>query len=680
MGKTAGKGKFIHGITFNSIIAIAIMMSFFCVIVSTIGYLKFTDSLTKEYNDSAMRTAHTAETLVNADHIEAYLNGEEQEEYELTLSRMETLCNKQNVTFIYVIAVDEDYKAFTSVFNTVNENSKYSPWELGYRQNTTNEQYEEIYRKMYEEGLESAHIVRDRGLHGLEAHITFLIPITKTDGTAVAILCVQRPMQELATGRRGYVFLVVTATVLLAALEIVLLTLYLRSQVVRPLKKVVDEARRFAIEGTAAPEKISGKISRISEISDLATAIGKMEGDTLEYVKTLTLATAEKEKMGTELQVASLIQESMLPSEFPPFPDRKEFDLYAAMKPAKEVGGDFYDFYFIDDDHLAMVIADVSGKGIPAALFMMVTKIILKERALAGGTPAEVLEFVNDRICSNNVAEMFVTVWLGILELSTGRMIAANAGHDDPAICKKDGKFAIVKNKHGMVIGGFRECKYKNFEILLEPGDKIFLYTDGLPEATDASKKMFKLEGMVSALNECSAEGPENILSYMWNKTCEFVGDAPQFDDLTMLCVEYKGYFGRSLTLPAKEDNLVKAQKFIENILVGFGASKAEINRIATAFEEIFVNVCCYAYGEETGEVGIFATVRGGMFSLSVSDSGRKYDPMSREDPDVTLSAEDRDIGGLGIFMTKKLMDNVYYEYKDGKNILTMEKKIGQVK
>ncbi len=242
-----------------------------------------------------------------------------------------------------------------------------------------------------------------------------------------------------------------------------------------------------------------------------------------------------------ELSLATRIQESMLPNTFPPFPERKEFDIYASMDPAKEVGGDFYDFFFVDEDHLCLSIADVSGKGVPAALFMMASKIILANNAQMGKSPAQILTDTNAMIASNNKEDMFVTVWLGILEISTGKLSAANAGHEYPVLGRPDGEFRYYKDKHGFVIGGMPGLKYKEYELQLNPGDRLFVYTDGLPEATDAEGNMFGADRVLEALNEKKEATPEQILAQMRTAVDGFVKDAEQFDDLTMLCLEYRG-------------------------------------------------------------------------------------------------------------------------------------------
>jgi len=242
-----------------------------------------------------------------------------------------------------------------------------------------------------------------------------------------------------------------------------------------------------------------------------------------------------------ELGLATSIQKHMLPTIFPAFPDRKEFDIYASMTPAKQVGGDFYDFFLIDEDHLGMVMADVSDKGVPAALFMMASKIMVQNYAMMGKSPAEVLTAVNNQICSNNQDEMFVTVWLGILDLRTGKLVAANAGHEKPAIKYPDSKFELYADKHGFVVGWYKNIKYTNYEITLPKGSKIFLYTDGVPEAS-SSDGQFGRERMVKTLNKYRDLPPEEIVHNVKEDIDLFVGQNDQFDDITMLCTEFKGY------------------------------------------------------------------------------------------------------------------------------------------
>ena len=243
----------------------------------------------------------------------------------------------------------------------------------------------------------------------------------------------------------------------------------------------------------------------------------------------------------TELKMAAGIQESMLPHDFPPFPERTEFDLYASMTPAREVGGDYYDFMMIDDDHLAVLIADVSDKGTPAALFMMSTKNIINYRTRQGGTPAEILTDVNAHVARNNESKMFVTVWMGILDLKSGVMTCTNAGHENPAICGSDGVFRIFRDKHGMMVGAMPKLKYRDYEITMEPGSKVFVYTDGVPDASNSAEERYGTNRLEIALNRIASGSPEEILHSIRTDVDAFVDGAKQFDDLTMLCLEYKG-------------------------------------------------------------------------------------------------------------------------------------------
>ena len=315
--------------------------------------------------------------------------------------------------------------------------------------------------------------------------------------------------------------------------------LFVAGRVVKPIEHMTR--RINALSGSDAVFEMEQIYRTNDEIEVLAESFTTLSKRTRDYIAQITQITAEKERIGAELSLATKIQTSMLPTIFPPYPDRREFDIYASMDPAKEVGGDFYDFFLVDEDHLGLVMADVSGKGVPAALFMMASKIILQSCAMLGQSPAEILTKTNEAICSNNPESMFVTVWVGILELSTGKLTAANAGHEFPILKTPNGGFELYKDRHGLVIGGMAGLKYREYELQLQPGSKLFLYTDGVPEATDAEQELFGLERTVAALNEAAEESPEQILKAVRRRVDAFVKDAEQFDDLTMLCLEYKG-------------------------------------------------------------------------------------------------------------------------------------------
>ena len=534
-------------IAVKSIANIIATLVLFSILISVIGYTSFTDAILKQYADSAFRTARIAASVVDADRMEEYAaSGGATEEYTRVYDMLDRICNRSSATFVYVIQPDiSDYGHITFLFSTMKAGQGYQHYEFGYLRETTNDDYRRKYQKLYEGESERELVVRDRGYIETDPHITAMVPLKGEDGKTKAILCVQYQMASIIEERNSFVRKVLITMILVAAAVSLGQVFYLGRRLLHPLQIITKEASRFASENEMRDEKLSSVIKNRDEIGQLARAIDQMEEQIQSYVEKITSITAEEEKMRTELSLAARIQLEALPGTFPAFPDRNEFDIYASMKPAKDVGGDFYDFFLVDDDHLCLVIADVSGKGIPAALFMMVSRTILANIAMMGMSPKEVLEKANEAICANNKEEMFVTVWLGILEISTGKVTAANAGHEYPVLKKPDQDFEILIDKHGFVLGGMEEVKYREYEFDMEPGSKLFLYTDGLPEATDNEQNMFGVELMMDALNESLNLSTKEILDHMKGRVDGFVGSAPQFDDLTMLCIEYFGSGGQ---------------------------------------------------------------------------------------------------------------------------------------
>ena len=302
--------------------------------------------------------------------------------------------------------------------------------------------------------------------------------------------------------------------------------------------------RIISLEGNVAryaadkDDEIAGQIKSSEtgndEIRSLSDQFANMIIELKDYMLNLQRVTAEKERIGAELNVATRIQADMLPRIFPPFPERREFDLYATMDPAKEVGGDFYDFFMVDDDHIALVMADVSGKGVPAALFMVIAKTLIKTRTQQGGLPGDILSDVNDQLCEGNEAELFVTVWLAVIEISTGKGWAANAGHEHPALKRNGGDFELVIYKHSPAVATMEGLPFKQHEFELHPGDSIFVYTD-------LSNELYGTDRMLSALNRCRDEELKDVLADVRSDIDDFVGEAEQFDDITMLMFNYYG-------------------------------------------------------------------------------------------------------------------------------------------
>ena len=537
------KKRFFNGIVFKSLSGIIIILVIYSVIVSLIGFSGFTDALLTQYQDGAFRTADAASLRIQADRIKEYSEkGWESSEYKRIWDELDKLCNSTGVTFIYVIRPDlTDYAHITFLFSTINHDSEFTCYEFGYVRETTNDEYRQKYRNLYEGTSEQELVVRDRGYIETEPHITAMIPLKDSAGNTQAILCVQRQMDVLTEARNNYVRNIVLVLIILGSIVVVCQGVFLNHVCLRPVKEINKEASRFAKENTSSERKLTSIIHNRDEIGVLADSIDCMEERIVKYVDDLTTITAEKERIITELSLARKIQSNMLPNQFPPFPDRAEFDIFASMNPAKEVGGDFYDYFLVDEDHLCLVIADVSGKGVPAALFMMATKIIIGNYAKMGKSPGKILEAANKTICSNNKEDMFVTVWLGVFEISTGRLTAANAGHEYPVLKQPGKNFELVRDNHGFVIGGMDGMKYKEYEIELKPGSRLFVYTDGVPEASDSNNDLFGTERMIEALNIEPEASPKKILENVHDAVEGFVKDAEQFDDLTMLCFEYKG-------------------------------------------------------------------------------------------------------------------------------------------
>ncbi len=413
------------------------------------------------------------------------------------------------------------------------------------------------------------------------------------------------------------------------------------------------------------------------EIEELGTAFNTMAHNLEKYIENLSKMTAEKERIGAELDVATKIQASMLPCIFPAFPEREEFDIYASMTPAKEVGGDFYDFFMIDENNLAVVVADVSGKGVPAALFMVIGKTLIKDHTVSGKDLGEVFTEVNELLCEANSEELFITAFVGVLNLRSGEFRYVNAGHEIPFISRGGKPFVPHKIRAAFVLAGMDGTKYKAGVFQLEPGDKIFQYTDGVTEATDAHNELFGMKRLEDSLSAVAGASPEEILKQVKADIDGFVGEAPQFDDITMLCLEFKtrcSEGGEGMTVTELTiDSAAALTAYVETTLANEGAPMGVITKMNIALDEIYSNIVKFS-GADFAKVTC-GVENGNTAYLILADNGKPYNPLEREDPDITLSAEDREIGGLGIFMVKKSMTSIVYEYAGGNNNLTMKLK-----
>ena len=434
-------------------------------------------------------------------------------------------------------------------------------------------------------------------------------------------------------------------------------------------------------------KKINNTLARITK-GDLNATVdvrsneefASLSDDINSTVTTLKRYIAEAAaRIDKELEYAKQIQLSALPTNFP---NGDDYSIYAQMIAAKEVGGDFYDFYKLSDTTVAFLAADVSGKGIPAAMFMMTAKTIIKDLAESGMAVNDIFTKANEKLCENNESGMFVTAWMGILDITTGQVKFANAGHNPPLLKRANGSFEYLKTRAGFVLAGMEGVRYRVGEITLNPGDRLFLYTDGVPEATNTDNKLYGEDRLLSFMNQNASMEATKLLPALKANIDEFVGEAPQFDDITMLMFDYKpnegGAYMTNQTFPAKTEALPDVLGFVEETLEEYGCPMKIQMALCVAIEEVFVNVAHYAYGGGDGQVtlGIGFDAVNSTITFRMADTGIPFDPLKKPDPDITLSAEEREIGGLGIFITKKTMDSISYSYENGENILTMTKKM----
>ena len=453
----------------------------------------------------------------------------------------------------------------------------------------------------------------------------------------------------------------------------------------RPVEQLSEEVRRI---GAGALDYVSD-IRTGDEIEELSHAFERMTVSLKEHIASLSKMSAEKERLATELNVATQIQVSMLPCIFPAFPDREEIDIFAVMYPAREVGGDFYDFFLVDETHLCIVMADVSGKGIPAALFMVVTKTLLRDNLSSGMPVDQAFSKVNRQLCENNEAGMFVTAFAGCLNLVTGEYIYVNAGHNPPLLLRADDEPSYIRGQSGFVLAGLPDTEYSADKIVLRDQDMIFAYTDGVTEAQDVNGVLLGDGRMEKILQKASGSARE-IVAGVSEGVEQFMGEAKQADDITMLAMRFFSQGQKHiLKTTAKREKLPVVKRFIDSQLGdcftrrNIASNEADAEKkeemrywLQMAAEEIFVNIASYAYkdsGSETeGSVEIWFQGKPDRIQLTFIDGGVPYNPLEHPLPDVSADTRERRVGGLGIYIVRNSMDGACYEYKDGKNMFTV--------
>lgn len=654
------------------IVLMALIMGAAAIVAS---YCVYSATMDNHYKALAISLAHTAASQMDSDDLKASIDAEQPVgSYDRMLHFLLDVQEANDVECIYVLQLRPEQGETFTVLDTDPEVN------LG--------TIDTLVENMPEDEDEKVYISNTESFGWLSSS---MVKLKDSDGQPYAVMCVDISMNTVMAQRHSFLNLLLIIICLVMIASAIVMVKLVSHFVVRPINQLSSAAGRFVSDRKGSESSdaagqtphthdpnVASAIARLEihtgdEIQSLAEAMKTMEQEINDYIESLTAVTAEKERIGAELDVAKHIQGSMLPSIFPAFPERPELDIYATMTPAKEVGGDFYDFFLLDDDRLAIVMADVSGKGVPAALFMVIAKTLLKNVSQTGPSPKQVLEKVNNQLCVGNEAEMFVTVWLGILEISTGKLVAANAGHEFPVIKRAGGEYELIRDKHGFVLAGLEGSRYKEYDLQLDPGDKLFLYTDGVPEATDANNELFGTDRMLETLNRYKDESCESLLHKVKQDVEVFVGSAPQFDDITMLCVERRevNCSMKKLRLTPGLESMEQVTAFLEQALEEAEVPMKVIAQINIAADEIFSNIARYS-GASDATIGISAD--DGIIRLRFADNGQPYNPTEKDDPDITLTAEDRRIGGLGIYIVKKSMDSVEYEYHDGLNILQLTK------
>ena len=479
--------------------------------------------------------ARAAAQYIDGDRIARYEQTQEKDEYYQDIQEFLNAMQQQTelVNYSYVFVPEED-----GIVYLWDANQSVIVCELGEREPYPERMQEAVERAFRTNPEEQLYY----GIYRKEHLASAFYPVFNSQGEPVALVGVSMTVPNLIHTLGHSLPSVIKANISVVIMSMIAVYLLFDRKVVHPIRQLKRGMKvyRQTMDSAAATELLEnldfyGEIAAL--LGDFIVLMVDVDNNTAE----VAALSAERERIGTELKVATNIQAGMLPRTFPAFPERHEFDLYASMDPAKEVGGDFYDFFLVDDDHLALVMADVSGKGVPAALFMAIAKALIKSRAKMGGTPSAILADVNNQLCEENQSGMFVTVWLAILEISTGRGMAANAGHEHPVLRRAGSSYELVEYRHSPVVAFLKGVSFREHEFRLSPGDRLVVYTDGVAEAQNQVPELYGTDRMLEALQAAGNASPEETLKALKRSIVEFENGAEQFDDITMLCLDYFG-------------------------------------------------------------------------------------------------------------------------------------------
>lgn len=665
-------------------LALAIVL---CVGVGSITYNVSYTRVVEQYSQIASSAARMGASIVDGDLVEHWLQNGEDDAYAATKTQLQSLKRNFNLKYLYASVPFGSGNNTKYIFDIAIEGEDASMISsLGQETGPV-----DVYSKVMQiyntgQGVQTGIVTQSEFGYLISAYE----PIFSTQNPSVVVgwVGVDIEMSVVLAAVRVQTLQILSVSIGIILLFVLLIVWVINRQVIHPVQLVSACMENFVQDqGKLANARLT-TINTRDEIETMANSFNRMADNIVGYAKNIETVTADKERIATELSVATQIQSSMLPSTFPAFPGREDFDIFAMMDPAKEVGGDFYDFFFVDDDHLSITIADVSGKGVPAALFMVITRTLMKNHAALKKSPAEVFTAVNNLLCENNSASMFVTAFTGILNLKTGEFVYANAGHNPPLIKRKGGNFEWIKTKPALFLAGMEGMRYREYSMTLCKGDELLLYTDGVTEALDAGDDLYGEDRLLHCLNRLPEHNSASMLQLVKEDVQRFVGGAEQADDITMLAFRFLGSAEPQVQAPAQiicEEFVVAAKldqmdgllQQIEELLQTVDCPMKTTIAINIAVEELFVNIASYAY--DTGTAGT-AVIRCEVedaprrATITLSDSGKPFNPLLKKDPDVKAGLEDRSIGGLGIYIVKKSMDSVRYDYAGGRNIITIEK------
>ena len=530
-----------HGLSKKLIVIMCVFSIVLSSAIGTIGYQTYLNSVLNNYTEFASSILMLSYMYIDPDDMASSLeSGVKSEQFNNTQIALNAIkeATVGFISYLYMFTVEGDRMIYYINAFTEAEVASLSEDEylvsLGDEDILPVEIYEVLDNLVYE-----AWAIPNSSEYGYV--LGAYMPVHSSNGEIVGYLAVDILMYNINVTLRNYVIAVLVGAAIIMTVLTFFAILYFRVKITIPVRRLSVRASNFVNQNPNEELKpIISDIKTKDEIETLANSIEKMTMDMILYIESLTEVMAEKERIGAELNVATQIQASMLPCIFPPFPEYKIFDIFASMQPAKEVGGDFYDFFLIDDNTLAFVMADVSGKGVPAALFMVISKTLLKNNAQGGLSPAQVFEKVNNMLCENNETSMFVTAFMGYLDLTRGKLTFVNAGHDTPLI-KRDGQFGWLETDAALMLAGMEDTEFLESEIMLNPGDELFLYTDGVTEAMDIKDNLFGDARLLETVNKHKCDSLIDFTVSVKAEIDNFAGEAPQADDITMLILRYNG-------------------------------------------------------------------------------------------------------------------------------------------